>query len=119
MKRFFVISGYTIVIIFALIGLATTGVFVAMRFDLLNVRGSIDERNEFFFKAYQENVGKNDSSSNSANITTNLDNPPSEVASDEILNNPCLDLGQTVCNWTETPESVSYTHLTLPTNREV
>lgn len=104
MKRFFVILGYTIVIIFALIGLATTGVFVAMRFDLLNVRGSIDERNEFFFKAYQENVGKNDSSSNSANITTDLDNPPSEVASDEILNNPCLDLEQTVCNWTETPE---------------
>ncbi len=104
MKRFFVILGYTIVIIFALIGLATTGVFVAMRFDLLNVRGSIDERNEFFFKAYQENVGKNDSSSNSANITTDLNNPPSEVASDEILNNPCLDLEQTVCNWTETPE---------------
>lgn len=39
---------YGIILLFALIGLVFTAVFVAMRFDLLNVRGTIDERNDFF-----------------------------------------------------------------------
>lgn len=34
-----------IIILFALIGLVFTGVFVAMQFGWLNVRGSIDARN--------------------------------------------------------------------------
>ncbi|MCF1193503.1 hypothetical protein LRR18_18080, partial [Mangrovimonas sp. AS39] len=37
-----------LIIVFALIGLLFTGVFLAMQFDLLNVRGGIDSRNEFF-----------------------------------------------------------------------
>ncbi len=37
-----------IILIFAIIGLATTAVFVGMQFGLLNVRGSIIERNAFF-----------------------------------------------------------------------
>lgn len=41
-------TGFTVLCIFALIGMAFTGVFVAMQYGLLNVRGSIDERNSFF-----------------------------------------------------------------------
>lgn len=37
-----------LVSIFALIGILFTGVFVGMRFGLLNVRGTISERNQFF-----------------------------------------------------------------------
>jgi hypothetical protein len=40
-----------IIIIFAIIGIIFTGVFVAMQFGLLNVRGSIDERNRSLMNA--------------------------------------------------------------------
>jgi hypothetical protein len=40
--------GWTIFSLFALIGVLFTGVFAAMQFGLLNVRGSIAERNQFF-----------------------------------------------------------------------
>jgi hypothetical protein len=33
------------IIVFAIVGVIFTGVFVAMQFGLLNVRGSISERN--------------------------------------------------------------------------
>ena len=39
---------YGIVIFFALVGVLFTAVFIAMQFGLLNVRGSIAERNSFF-----------------------------------------------------------------------
>lgn len=39
---------YGIFGIFAAIGVLFTGVFLAMQFDLLNVRGTIEDRNEFF-----------------------------------------------------------------------
>lgn len=48
MKRFGKYLLYTVVGIFALIGIAFTAVFIAMNFGLLNVRGSIGERNQFF-----------------------------------------------------------------------
>ncbi|MES2134988.1 MAG: hypothetical protein V4449_01970 [Patescibacteria group bacterium] len=44
-RIFFVLIG-----IFALIGVLFSGVFVAMQFGLLNVRGAVDERNAFFGK---------------------------------------------------------------------
>lgn len=44
LQRTFTIAVY----VFALIGLLFVLVFIGMRFNLLNVRGSIDERNEFF-----------------------------------------------------------------------
>lgn len=40
-----------IIIIFAIIGVIFTGVFVAMQFNLLNVRGSVKERNSLFPKS--------------------------------------------------------------------
>lgn len=48
MKRFLLYGFYTIIVIFALIGMAFTAVFVGMQFGLTNVRGSIEERNSFF-----------------------------------------------------------------------
>ena len=48
MQRKTKIALFALLIIFAGIGLLFTGVFVAMQFDLLNVRGSILERNAFF-----------------------------------------------------------------------
>ena len=41
----------TVVIIFAIIGLIFSGVFVAVRLGLTNVKGSIDSRNKFFTDA--------------------------------------------------------------------
>jgi len=40
--------GFAILVVFALLGLATTSVFFAMQYGLLNVRGSIMERNMSF-----------------------------------------------------------------------
>ena len=42
------IIGITITVLFALIGVIFTSVFIGMRFGLFNVRGSISERNKFF-----------------------------------------------------------------------
>lgn len=41
---------FALVILFATIGLAFSGVFVAMRLGLTNVRGTISERNESFYR---------------------------------------------------------------------
>ncbi|MEY3784228.1 MAG: hypothetical protein RLZZ230_550 [Candidatus Parcubacteria bacterium] len=115
MRRFFTILGYTLIIIFALIGLVTTSVFVAMRFDLLNVRGSIDDRNQFFLDAYQNTVSSKShllekAASETARvvsiITTNglaAANSATSTA-EELLSNPCVDPNKNICNWTETPE---------------
>ncbi|HVU80152.1 MAG TPA: hypothetical protein VHD37_02190 [Candidatus Paceibacterota bacterium] len=64
------------VLVFALIGFVFTAVFFAMQLGLLNVRGSIAERNAFFL----------------GNATTTL---PAE---------PCDDKRKSVCAWSETPE---------------
>ena len=48
MKRFVRYFFFALVGLFALIGLLFTGVFFAMQFGLLNVQGSIAERNAFF-----------------------------------------------------------------------
>ncbi len=49
MKSFLIIFMKAVVAIFAIVGVLFTGVFVAMQFGLLNVRGSIADRNGFFF----------------------------------------------------------------------
>lgn len=64
--------------VFAGIGLLFVLVFVAMRLDLLNVKGSIDSRNEFF-------VG-----------TTTVAYPKQ----------PCIETEKTQCAWNQTPEWV-------------
>lgn len=60
--------------IFAVIGLAFTAVFVAMQFGLLNVRGSIMERNQFFVSAQAKETAQ-----------------------------PCVDASEN-CAWQKTPE---------------
>lgn len=49
MRKKLLYALYTVVVIFALIGVAFTAVFIGMRFGLFNVSGSIAERNQFFF----------------------------------------------------------------------
>lgn len=68
-----------LLIVFAGIGLLFTGVFVAMQFGLLNVRGSILERNAFF--------------------TGDMASPAAAIPSE-----PCIDAGTDSCAWHETPE---------------
>lgn len=74
MARFKKIT-YALVVLFAIIGLAFTAVFVAMQFGLLNVRGSILDRNAFF-----------------------------GTTTPQALSKPCLTEGVKVCDWRQTPE---------------
>ncbi|MBP9816828.1 MAG: hypothetical protein KBD05_02265 [Candidatus Pacebacteria bacterium] len=67
---------YALVTLFAVVGLAFTAVYVAMQFGLLNVRGSILERNAFF------------------------------TSGQEIPAEPCTTDGVSSCDWKETPEWV-------------
>ena len=67
---------YALVTVFAVVGLAFTVVFIAMQFGLLNVRGSILERNAFF------------------------------TSGQEIPAEPCIKDGASTCDWKETPEWV-------------
>lgn len=69
-----------IVIVFAGIGLLFTAVFFAMQFGLLNVRGSILERNSFF--------------------ETASTSPAAAV----VRSQPCVDATLESCPWNETPE---------------
>ena len=47
--RFIKLVGKILFVVFAIIGLIFTGVFIAMRLGLTNVRGTIAERNNSFF----------------------------------------------------------------------
>ena len=69
-------------VLFAVIGLLFTAVFFAMQFDLLNVRGSIVDRNAFFTGAAAT--------------------PEAAV----IPAQPCADISKTTCAWNATPEWV-------------
>lgn len=55
MIKFLKILGISIVVIFALVGLLFSVVFLAMNFGLLNVKGSIQERNKFFLDVFLKN----------------------------------------------------------------
>ncbi|MEK9161044.1 MAG: hypothetical protein AAB440_03370 [Patescibacteria group bacterium] len=74
MMRFLKNLAYAFIAIFAIVGLIFTAVFVAMQFGLLNVRGSILERNAFF------------------------------EATPETISEPCVMEGQNTCSWNATPE---------------
>jgi hypothetical protein len=68
-KKFYKVIFLVILIGFAGVGLVFTGVFVAMRLHLTDVKGSIDSRNEFFNSVKKEGVKlpkiiKSNSSSN-------------------------------------------------------
>ena len=75
MKRFLKNLAYALVVIFAVIGLTFSAVYVAMQFGLLNVRGSILERNSFF-----------------------------GTSTPEALAQPCVIEAQRTCSWNATPE---------------
>lgn len=107
MWHFFKILTKAIIAIFALIGFVTVAVFMAMRFDLLNVKGNIDERNNFFLNAYQENkkLAENTSEGTRRSVKIITATGSTSIASDdELFTNPCIDTNQNTCNWTETPE---------------
>ncbi len=70
---------YVLLCVFAVIGVVFTAVFVAMQFGWLNVRGSIESRNQFFSAASGKPVL-------SANHT------------------PCVDPTIPACAWSATPE---------------
>lgn len=65
---------------FAFVGVVFTAVFLSMQFNLLNVRGSIDDRNEFF-----GNVPKTDNTNGCLNPNTENTN-------------------KSVCSWIDTAE---------------
>lgn len=69
--------GLIVLVTFALIGVLFSAVFVGMRFGLLNVRGSIDERNRFFLNGID---------------ATKIEEKK-----------PCTD-ERAACAWNETPE---------------
>ena len=81
MNRTVKIALYSVLGLFALIGITFTGVFIAMQFGILNVRGSILERNSFFSPA----------SSTQSTVVV-------------IPSKPCVKDGEKVCLWNETPE---------------
>lgn len=81
-----------LVLLFALIGLLFSAVFVAMQFDLLNVRGTIEARNEFFVAPEEKPrtaIPGVSSTSAVATVTKGEDS--------------CLD-GEAVCAWNDTRE---------------
>lgn len=71
---------FTVVGLFALIGLVFTIVFIGMRFGIFNVRGSIADRNQFFTNLAPEKKV----------VDTNT--PPCEATLDSV------------CEWNKTPE---------------
>lgn len=66
-------------IVFACIGLLFSAVFIAMQFDLLNVRGTSMERNQFFL-------------------------PGGASVAEAIPADPCIHTTAATCPWNETPE---------------
>ncbi|MGC9602767.1 MAG: hypothetical protein ABSE76_03475 [Minisyncoccia bacterium] len=78
-KRFLRYAFFALVGLFALIGLLFTGVFFGMQFGLLNVRGSIAERNAFFAQF-------------------------GAVPDAATSTPPCIDPSKAVCDWRDTPE---------------
>ncbi len=90
MKKVFKYSFIGIVIIFALIGVAFTAVFVGMQFGLTNVRGTIEERNSFFGNVPAINFTETASGTN-------------ESAGEPVGNGCRVDMDQSApCEWNET-----------------
>lgn len=90
MKKLFKYTFITVILIFSLIGMAFTAVFVGMQFGFTNVRGTIEERNSFFGKV--PTLGLSTSSSTREGV----DNGPQ--------GNGCMEgFDQTKpCEWNET-----------------
>ena len=80
-KKILKYSAYTIVCIFAVIGLVFTSVYIGMKYGIFNVRGSISGRNQFF-----------------------LNNNPTIKTATTTVSAPCLDATQKICDWNQTPQ---------------
>lgn len=76
MQKYLVVGGKVLVVIFALIGVTFVAIYVAMQFGLLNVRGSIADRNSFFTGS----------------------------ATSTMPTQPCTDTASHTCGWNQTPE---------------
>lgn len=79
--------------LFALIGFVFSGVYIAMQFELLNVRGTIAERNKFFIEST--------STSPEGNSTKNT---PTLITPQAVHTKPCLTDETPSCDWDQTPE---------------
>ncbi len=77
-KKILKYTGYSVVCIFALIGVAFSSIFIGMKFGMFNVRGTIAGRNQFFL-----NNGK--------------------VSQNSTSTTPCINK-QLICEWNITPE---------------
>ncbi|MBP9750035.1 MAG: hypothetical protein KBD21_04875 [Candidatus Pacebacteria bacterium] len=104
LRRSALIAFRVLVTVFALVGLTFTGVFVAMRFDLLNVRGTIEERNKFFLEAWKESAVQD--SKQPVEPTPSATTSPVTVApiTTTLPSATCIDPADTVCAWLDTPE---------------
>lgn len=109
MKRFFALTYKVTLYLFAAIGVTTTGVFLAMQFDLLSVRGSIDDRNQYFLEAYRQqqsalHTAKNAMHSQGRLARVTTEQPNTEVVASEVLEQSCLDAALDTCTWDQTTE---------------
>lgn len=106
MKTFFRTLFFILVGIFALIGMAFTGVFIAMQFGLLNVRGTAEARNQFFYDAFRESATSTPATTTDSLLVPATTTTPSTQgqAAVQIPDTPCTDPTKTTCVWSETPE---------------
>ncbi len=88
---------YAVILIFAVIGMLFTSVFVAMQFGWLNVKGSIDARNESML---QNNSLINLALNNRDHIPATAANTPDAAISADYS---CLN-EQSTCLWSDTRE---------------
>lgn len=110
MKRFFLFTYKTFLYVFAGIGLVTTGVFFAMRFNLLDVRGDIDDRNQYFYEAYRSQQAELTTTHENRTqgrpvrllVSTDATSDSTEVSS--LLDYSCVDSSQENCTWNQTTE---------------
>lgn len=84
---------FAVTIIFAIIGFLFTSVFIAMQFNLLNVKGTISERNKFFEK-----------SNDSKNIDTKNTKDDKQTGAQIKEDNSCISEHAKICSWNETRE---------------
>jgi hypothetical protein len=82
---------------FACVGMLFTAVFVAMQFNLLNVKGTISQRNAFFFDAYKEKQA-------TSSVPTTTPTTPVVEGKNTIPSQPCIDTSLQKCSWNTTPE---------------
>lgn len=100
------IIGYCLLFFFAGIGVLFSGVFLAMQFDLLNVRGSIEARNESILEgsASTTQAVSDDENPGATIIEKILGLSPIASTSTPTAPDYSCKNGQLTCQWTETRE---------------